>query len=151
SDGTANTISAYGRASPSSVAFKAAVYDDNGSGGEPTTIKSYSTAVTANATPQWWEADITDVDLTAGDWYVGVLAGGSYFWFYYDSDSWTSRTLAGWQYNYTTPGNWAPVSDSHVTYKFCVYSTYTPEGGGAATWQPRPGIISPSGGGFLMF
>ncbi|MFH1401607.1 MAG: hypothetical protein ABIG40_01450 [Parcubacteria group bacterium] len=150
SDGTANTISAYGRAGFTSADFKAAMYDDDGASGEPTTIKSYSAAVTANATPQWWEADITDVDLTAGDWYIGVLVAGS-FRFYYDSDSWTSRALAAYQYNYTTPGNWTPALDSHLTYKFCVYATYTSEGGGAPTWQPRPGLISPSGGGFLIF
>ncbi|MBN2118522.1 MAG: hypothetical protein JW730_18255 [Anaerolineales bacterium] len=131
-DGDVSKLSMYGKKSSPNAPVKGLLFDDDGSGGEPSTIKGATQITTWDSTtPSWKDLTYaTPVSLTAGNWWMGFVSGiADGIIFYYDAVDWKLRELApAAGYSYASPGNWLNGSDTHYDgYTMGIYATY--EGG----------------------
>ena len=122
SDGTLDSMSVY--ASGNNLHYKLAVY--NG-----TALVDYTGVITLPASVAWTTGNVTSgaAIVTANNYYL-IFANetGTYTSIKYDVVGTTDRTTGVGTYaTFANPETWTPV-DQH--YKFSIYATYTPSGGG---------------------
>ena len=110
---------------------KAFIYDDDGSGSAPGTLKGV-TAVTelSGAVEMWYDFTFASaVSLTSGNWYLGVVRdteGSSSV--LHNTD--TTATYYYGEISYSSPESPCPALTYDDSREFCIYATYTDEGSG---------------------
>jgi len=95
-----------------------------------------------NALDWYTDNAVVGATISAQTYYMGFYTDSGSDW-YYDTDDTGHNQYEAVAYSSPPPATWSKTQ-STAHRKFSIYCTYT-------AWQPRPGLISPSGGGFLIF
>lgn len=123
-DGEVSKVTFYASAN-AGVYAKACIWAADGGSGEPGTLKGVSAAVAVGTTLGFHDFTFASpISLTAGDYYLGFVSGGSSFVVRY-----TTEAGRAYRYDlgqtYSTPVNWRNASDNHLDgYTMGVYATY---------------------------
>ncbi len=127
-DASVTSLTIRVKAASGTINVKGVIYDDDGAGAIAGTLEG-TTAVTSvdTSTAEKTFTFDTPVSLTAGDYYIGYIAGGTgdYGVFWNTGHYWHDFTPAG---AYATPPSTCPALNDHSGGDLSAYATYTANG-----------------------
>lgn len=124
-DVTKLTVRVY--TSAGTLGVKGVIYDDDGAGGIPGTLKGVTEITNITTTADWYDLTFSSpISLTTGDWWLGIIGSNVTVNFHWAE---TGASRLGYD-SYNSPTNpWSASSRSTETHDFAIYATYTAGGG----------------------
>jgi hypothetical protein len=128
-NGTATSLSWYGKANSGTISVRLGIYSDNG--GAPNALLGYTSEITnVGTTPQWWTANlVSSVSLQANTWYwlCFIVSGASGYYYDTGTANYGAYNSDAYSDGFANPFG-TPTYDNK---ELSIYCTYTPGGGQA--------------------